>query len=259
MQVTFDRPVRCALFKIYTMDGRSSHCSRRRRSRKYSNANKRKQEFSGVKNLLKAQKALLILEVEKVTKQKDNYKSETVAFRRLVYGGLLCMTGNEIVTFLCRLVHHSKQYSSTSRCLSRISKCTALSSANILKSAPKSIPPGVHCFNDDAVGSAAIVRGTFGTCYLANLGPLKCCKKVHRSEPQWLSYFYNELAMLMQLCHENLPFLYGAYVQENHPKSILMSLHLFAGDGKVLNVEDALSRLCVSRLEVHSLWLTICY
>ena len=137
---------------------------------------------------------------------------------------------------------HSKQYSSTSRCLSRISKYTALSSANILKSAPKSIPPGVRCFNDDAVGSAVIGSGTFGTCYLANLGPLKCCKKVHRSEPQWLSYFYNELAMLMQLCHENLPFLYGAYVQENHPKSILMSLHLFAGDGKVLNVEDALSK-----------------
>lgn len=82
------------------MDGGSSYCSRRRRSRKYSKANKRKQGFFGVKNRLKAQKALLISEVEKVTKQKDNYKSETVALRRLVYyGGLLCMTGNEIVKF----------------------------------------------------------------------------------------------------------------------------------------------------------------
>ena len=96
-------------------------------------------------------------------------------------------------------------------------------------------------FQDEAVSVTMLGRGTFGTCYLANLGPIKCCKKIHRSEPKWRVYFYNELSMLMLLCHENLPFLYGAYVQKDQPKSILMSLHLFS-DGKVLNVVDALAK-----------------
>ena len=99
MQVTFDRPVRCALFKKLWMAGQVTVRVDAVLG-SIARQNKCKQVFSGVKNCLKAQKALLISEVDKVTKQKDNYKSETVALRRLVYyGGLLCMTGNEIVTF----------------------------------------------------------------------------------------------------------------------------------------------------------------
>ena len=44
----------------------------------------------------------------------------------------------------------------------------------------------------------------------------------------------------MQICHKNLPFIYGACVKEPQPISILMSLHVFS-EGKVLNIEDALS------------------
>lgn len=167
-------------------------------------------------------------------------------------------TSNDYNSRLSRLVDHCKwHHCSTSQRQRTVSKCTAPSSNVTVKCAPKRIPPGVRIFSNESVGSAVIGRGTFGTCFLANLGPLRC-KKVHRSEPKYLSYFYNELSMLMQLCHENLPFLYGAYVQG----SILMSLHLFTDDGKVkMHYHKILNQLqlwigCVFFV-AHSLLLTI--
>ena len=105
----------------------------------------------------------------------------------------------------------------------------------------------VRLFNNEeiekcSIGAAMIGRGSFGTCYFAKLGPLQVCKKVHHSEPKMIGYFYNEVTMLQNLCHENLPILFGACVQEHHPKCILMSMHSFTNSGDVLNVEDALRR-----------------
>jgi len=45
-----------------------------------------------------------------------------------------------------------------------------------VSSAPKSLPPGVRVFEDEPAGTVEIGRGTFGVCFLAKLGPLKCCK-----------------------------------------------------------------------------------
>ena len=106
--------------------------------------------------------------------------------------------------------------------------------------APKSLPPGVCVFEDEPAGTVEIGRGTFGVCFLAKLGPLKCCKKVHRSEPKFLGFFYNELLMLKELCHENLPYLFGAYIQDDGQKSILMSLHLFTESGESMNIDGAI-------------------
>ena len=122
-----------------------------------------------------------------------------------------------------------------------------LSSGMLVKSFPKSVPLGIRLFNKEeiekcSIGAAIIGRGSSGTCYFAKLGPLQVCKKVHRSEPKMIGYFYNEVTMLKNLCHENLPFLFGACVQEHHPKCILMSMHSFTNSGDVLNVEDALRR-----------------
>lgn len=111
-----------------------------------------------------------------------------------------------------------------------------------MSSAPKSLPPGVRVFEDEPAGSVEIGRGTFGVCFLAKLGPLICCKKVHRPEPKLLSFFYNELSMLKELCHENLPYLYGAYIQDDGQKSILMSAHLFIESGESLNIDDAIPK-----------------
>ena len=71
------------------MDGgfaKGSDClsSRRRRAKKYKVASKHKRGFSGVKSRLRAQKTLLLSEVERVTKQNDHYKNEADTLNRFV-------------------------------------------------------------------------------------------------------------------------------------------------------------------------------
>ena len=121
--------------------------------------------------------------------------------------------------------------------------------------APKSLPPGVYVFEDEPAGTVEIGRGMFGVCFLAKLGPLKCCKKVHSSEPKFLGFFYNELLMLKELCHENLPYLFGAYIRDDGQKSILMSLHLFTESGESMNIDGALSKDVEQPLSLD--WLCI--
>jgi len=79
-------------------NGSESNCkgdclsSRRRRAKKYNVASKRKRGFSGMKSRLRAQKALLLSEVERVTKQNDHYKNEADTLNRFVRDYSLTVT-----------------------------------------------------------------------------------------------------------------------------------------------------------------------
>lgn len=127
------------------------------------------------------------------------------------------------------MVQKCKQHHSHTTVLVAVSKSRNVdlsSSTTIPNGFPKSLPPGVRCFGHQAIKELPTVigRGSFGTCYMAKLGPLQVRMKVYRSEPKWIGYFYNKASLLMQLSHENLPFFNGVCVEEGHPKSLLISV-----------------------------------
>ena len=110
------------------------------------------------------------------------------------------------------MVQKCKQHHSHTTVLVAVSKSRNVdlsSSTTIPNGFPKSLPPGVRCFGHQAIKELPTVigRGSFGTCYMAKLGPLQVRMKVYRSEPKWIGYFYNKASLLMQLSHENLSFL----------------------------------------------------
>ena len=72
-------------------------------------------------------------------------------------------------------------------------------------------------------------KGVFGKCYLVEIGPINACLKVFRSESKYSSTFFNEIWMLLQLSHCNVPWLYGVQYDIKHTKAIIMSYHHFMG------------------------------
>ena len=60
---------------------------------------------------------------------------------------------------------------------------------------------------------ACLGKGVFGKWYLVQIGPVSACLKVFRSERKYLNTFYNEVQILMQLNHNNIPWLYGVCYQ----------------------------------------------
>ena len=88
---------------------------------------------------------------------------------------------------------------------------------------------------------ACLGKGVFGKCYLVQIGPISACLKVFRSERKYSNTFFNEVRMLMQLNHNNIPWLYG--VVNTGPRAIAMSYHSFYGGNESATVHNTLSKL----------------
>lgn len=56
-------------------------------------------------------------------------------------------------------------------------------------------------FDDNSLGN-----GAFGQCYLGSVGPLDVCMKVFKHDRDCYVYFPREVHILLQCCHDNLPF-----------------------------------------------------
>lgn len=97
--------------------------------------------------------------------------------------------------------------------------------------------------------------GVFGKCFLGQLGPLKVCIKVHRREEKYEAYFPREASVLSQLCHSNLPYLYG--VSEGTYKIILMSFH--GHEDKSLSLYKALANKDESIMLTQDQWKAILF
>ena len=52
--------------------------------------------------------------------------------------------------------------------------------------------------------------------------------------------------MLKEVCHENLPYLFGAYIQDDGQKSILMSKHLFTESGEPMNIDKPYQKTLIN-------------
>lgn len=83
-------------------------------------------------------------------------------------------------------------------------------------------------------------KGVFGKCYLVQIGPINACLKVFRSESKYSNTFFNEIRMLSQLSHNNVPWLYGVQYDIKHPRAIAMSYHPFCGGNESTTVHIAL-------------------
>ena len=68
-------------------------------------------------------------------------------------------------------------------------------------------------------------KGVFGKCYSGYISAnLEVCVKVFRSDEQLASVFPLEAVLTSQLCHSNLPWLYGITENESH-KMLVLSFH----------------------------------
>jgi len=82
-------------------------------------------------------------------------------------------------------------------------------------------------------------QGVFGKCYIASVGPLRTCAKIFKLDQD--KYFCKEARMLLQLCHENLPWIIAA-CNDSSMKAIIMSYHSFCGMHGSLTVHTALKK-----------------
>ena len=70
-----------------------------------------------------------------------------------------------------------------------------------------------------------IGKGVFGKCYSGYISAnLEVCVKVFRSDEQLASVIPLEAVLTSQLCHSNLPWLYGITENESH-KMLVLSFH----------------------------------
>ena len=72
-------------------------------------------------------------------------------------------------------------------------------------------------------------KGVFGKCYLGSVGPLQACVKVLRKGQQYEASFINEVNVLSQCCHPNIPLLFGTMTTCAGYKCLLMSFHGISG------------------------------
>ena len=72
-------------------------------------------------------------------------------------------------------------------------------------------------------------KGVFGKCYLGSVGPLQARVKVLRKGQQYEASFINEVNILSQCCHHNIPLLFGIMTTTAGYKCLLMSFHRING------------------------------
>ena len=92
-------------------------------------------------------------------------------------------------------------------------------------------------FKDEKV---CLGKGVFGKCYCVRIGPINACLKIFRSKSKYANTFFNEIRMLMQVSHENIPWLYGMCYDAKHPRAIAMTYHPFCGGSESATVHAAL-------------------
>ena len=87
------------------------------------------------------------------------------------------------------------------------------------------LPPDVRRLSasDLHIIPHCVGKGAYGKCYFANIAQIQVCAKVFRSDDT----FNNEVYMLSQCCHENIPWIYGIAFTDS--KIIIMSRHSVNG------------------------------
>ena len=68
----------------------------------------------------------------------------------------------------------------------------------------------------------------------------QCMSKSIPIRRQILKYIFNEIRMLTQLSHKNVPWLYSVCYDIKHPRAIAMSYHPFCGANESTTVHTAL-------------------
>lgn len=93
----------------------------------------------------------------------------------------------------------------------------------------RKIPFSELNLNDSCVG-----KGAFGRCYSGFISAhIKVCVKVFRGTNKHDSVFALEAVLTSQLCHPNLPWLYGV-VEHGMKKMLLLSFHDINGESLTL-------------------------
>ena len=121
------------------------------------------------------------------------------------------------------------------------------------------LPPQVRKLTWSSVsgGKVYVGKGIFGKCYFVQIGPINACLKVFRSEVKYSNIFYNEIRMLTQLSHKNVPWLYGVIYNVKHPRAIAMSYHPFCGGNESTTVHTALKSSKFHEKVKQTDWKTI--
>ena len=73
--------------------------------------------------------------------------------------------------------------------------------------------------------SKVLGKGVFGKCYFGSVGPQSACIKIVRKGPQFEASFTNEVYVLSQCCHPNIPLLFGIMTTSAGYQCLLMSFH----------------------------------
>lgn len=87
------------------------------------------------------------------------------------------------------------------------------------------------------ISNKCVGRGVFAKCYIGRLAHIEVCVKVFRRGYEYA--FPAEAHILLQCNHNNLPWIYGAVVENNNPRAIIMSFHV--NDGISTSLHHALS------------------
>ena len=143
--------------------------------------------------------------------------------------------------------------------------CTKATSVGINRlKLPTTLPSEVRLLSSSLlkknIGQVIVGQGLFGKCYIASIGPLKACAKVFRlDEEKYYKFFCKEVWMLLQLCHENLPWIIAA-CNDSCMKAIIMSFHPFRSMDGSVTVHTALKEntsSLVSHLVTNRCWKNI--
>lgn len=125
---------------------------------------------------------------------------------------------------------------------SKLRKTCTKPSSHFISTCPP-LPQTVRIIKKEDINNAVKVfyavlgKGVFGKCLHTKLGPHEVCVKVFNNADNSSScHFYNEVCMLSELCHPQLPWLYG--INDGAVKITVLSCISFCGGS--LNLHEAL-------------------
>ena len=79
-------------------------------------------------------------------------------------------------------------------------------------------------------------KGVYGKCFYASMSAsIKVCIKAFRTDKHLVSAFPSEAVITSNLCHPNLPWIYGIMEHKNH-MMLVLSFHGIGGK-PVLSIE----------------------
>ena len=101
----------------------------------------------------------------------------------------------------------------------------------------------VRCFEQGEIfinKGKVLGKGVFGKSYFGSVGRQSACAKALRKGPQFEASFTNEVYILSQCCHPNIPLLFGIMTTSAGYKCLLMSFHGI--DGVSYSVHSLLTK-----------------